>query len=685
MRTTSLEYDPPRYEEHGPTSYAEAVSGYFSPKIPDDDDIAIAVMGQTGSGKTTFINLVSGSNLSVGNGLRSDGDAVQSSDPFLLEGHMVTLIDTPGFDNSTLSEADVLNKIAAYLSTEYEDGKTLAGVIYIHRISDVRMSGISTRNFRTFRQLCGDSTLKNLVVMTNMWSKVRGDIGAAREKELSSDSRFFKPVMDKGAQMVRHDNTISSARKILLQLIGNRPVPLQIQAELVDEKKDIPQTAAGEELKRQLHEKIRGTQNDLSKLALEMNEFQDDPEAIESVQRDQAQAKREIQRTRSEMQNMSANYRLSKADLRRRKSARVPAPINESSDSEQEIAVAVMGATGAGKSTFINLVSGSHLQVGDSLESCTGAVMSAPLFQLDGHWVSLIDTPGFDDTNLSDTEVLTKIASFLSATYAAGVKLAGVIYMHRISDVRMGGISTRNFRMFRQLCGDQTLKNVVIVTNMWDAAGLKLGEAREKELATDDRFFKPVIAKGARMLRHDKGLISAQSILREIIGNVPATLQIQRELVDEKKAITDTAAGVTLNKEIADMVRKHKDEIRTLQREMRDAIRQRDEEARRELEAETGKLRSEIGRLEEDSQRLAADYNARKAEMDRRLCQVEDRANSRVAMAESKLEYGMDIFQRRNGDLERRLAEHEAKHQKNSRKVLNALSRTVDGLFAPSR
>ena len=63
---------------------------------------------------------------------------------------------------------------------------------------------------------------------------------------------------------------------------------------------------------------------------------------------------------------------------------------------------------------FINLVSGSNLCVGRNLESCTSTVQVAPPFTLDGRWVTLIDTPGFDDTSRSDTEVLTQIASFLA-------------------------------------------------------------------------------------------------------------------------------------------------------------------------------------------------------------------------------------------------------------------------------
>jgi len=52
------------------------------------------------------------------------------------------------------------------------------------------------------------------------------------------------------------------------------------------------------------------------------------------------------------------------------------------------------------------------------LESCTAEVQIADEFDLDGRRVLLIDTPGFDDTSKSDTEVLRMIAAFLATTYA---------------------------------------------------------------------------------------------------------------------------------------------------------------------------------------------------------------------------------------------------------------------------
>ena len=96
-----------------------------------------------------------------------------------------------------------------------------------------------------------------------------------------------------------------------------------------------------------------------------------------------------------------------------------------------------MGATGSGKSTvclfllsvrppselipprfaqFINLVSGSNLRVGQGLRSCTDRVQIANSFYLDGRRVVLIDTPGFDDTTRSDTDVLKLVAAFLGVS-----------------------------------------------------------------------------------------------------------------------------------------------------------------------------------------------------------------------------------------------------------------------------
>ncbi len=73
----------------------------------------------------------------------------------------------------------------------------------------------------------------------------------------------------------------------------------------------------------------------------------------------------------------------------------------------------VLGPTGVGKSSFINLVSGSNLRVGQNLESCTDEVDVTLPFDIDGRRVTLVDTPGFDDTTKSDADVLKLVGQYL--------------------------------------------------------------------------------------------------------------------------------------------------------------------------------------------------------------------------------------------------------------------------------
>ena len=208
--------------------------------------------------------------------------------------------------------------------------------------------------------------------------------------------------------------------------------------------------------------------------------------------------------------------------------------------------------------------------------------------------------------------------------YEKGSKLAGVIYIHRISDKRFTGITGRNFKMFRELCGDTTLKNVILVTNMWGEVSRDIGEAREDELTSD--FFKPVLDKGAQMARHHNTAQSAHGIIQRIMKNRPVALQIQRELVDEHKDIVDTAAGGVINQELKEQIRKHQVELRMVQEEMMQAMKERDEEARQELEEESRKLQEEMERIKKDSEGMASNYAEEKERMETKMKQMEREA-----------------------------------------------------------
>jgi len=310
------------------------------------------------------------------------------------------------------------------------------------------------------------------------------------------------------------------------------------------------------------------------------------------------------------------------------------------------IKIAVMGATGCGKTSFINLASRSNLRVGMDLESCTPEVQLANEFTLDGRRVLLIDTPGFDDTVKSDTEILKNIASFLATTYKNGSRLAGLIYMHRISDKRFSGIAGRNFKIFRELCGETSLKNVVLATNMWSEVPQDVGEARERELAS--KFLKPALDKGAQMVRNHDTEQSAHDVIRRIMNNHPVVLQIQRELVDEHKDIANTAALDAVNAELAEAARRHEAELRRAEEERVRVLREKEEEARRRMEEERRRREEEMRRAREEEERRAwehrqaierAEREARRVEEEARIARqrAEEEHRRHVAMVNERL------------------------------------------------
>lgn len=206
----------------------------------------------------------------------------------------------------------------------------------------------------------------------------------------------------------------------------------------------------------------------------------------------------------------------------------------------------------------------------------------------------LIDTPGFDDSRKSQADVLKDIADFLEQTYEKGRKLSGIIYMHRISDFRVGGIARENFRLFTKICGKDSMKNVSIVTTMWEDVLEELGARRERELASKTIFFKETLDQGARMCRFYNTSTSAMEIMNPFVANVPKALRIQVEIVVENKTIPQTEAGKELRTEKDRQEQKHQEALRKLRQEMTDTMARKDAAHEKEIE----EIRTKLADLE---------------------------------------------------------------------------------------
>jgi hypothetical protein len=61
----------------------------------------------------------------------------------------------------------------------------------------------------------------------------------------------------------------------------------------------------------------------------------------------------------------------------------------------------------------------TNQEIGHGLESCTSQITASRVSFTDGTNVVLVDTPGFDDTYLSDFDILESVAKWLKHVYVA--------------------------------------------------------------------------------------------------------------------------------------------------------------------------------------------------------------------------------------------------------------------------
>ena len=200
--------------------------------------------------------------------------------------------------------------------------------------------------------------------------------------------------------------------------------------------------------------------------------------------------------------------------------------------------------------------------------------------------------------------------------------------------------------MFRKLCGESALQNVVIVTNMWGDVEYRVGEEREAELKEKDKFFKPVLDQHAHLARHTNTVDSAQRILRLILHNRPVPLCIQVELVDERKNMSKTSAGEELNQELNAQIRKHTEDKRALEQAMQQAMKDKDEEIRKEMEEETKKMQDEIERIVGEAGRLASDCRKKEQEVTALETQLAEKGAASCSDWPAQLARGADFFSR---------------------------------------
>ncbi|KAI0151261.1 P-loop containing nucleoside triphosphate hydrolase protein [Pestalotiopsis sp. NC0098] len=255
-----------------------------------------------------------------------------------------------------------------------------------------------------------------------------------------------------------------------------------------------------------------------------------------------------------------------------------------------EVLIAVIGVTGAGKSTFINAATDKHnLKVGDDIFSCTQEIASES-FVYNGRNVTLIDTPGFDDTYVSDADVLKTVATHLTDTYSEGRLLNGAIFLQPINGQKCTGNEMKRTKLFKLLLGEDAYSRVVIGTTMWDDLGdVARGTKQQEQRMKDESIWGDMINHGASVVKHENTRESALKIVDKILEfPSPIEIQLQTELRKNGGKLAETSAAREVDRCLGERVQK-------LMKELQDMTNERDQSMK-----EMCQIRNEIEALKRD-------------------------------------------------------------------------------------
>ncbi|KAG9122323.1 hypothetical protein FRC07_001358 [Ceratobasidium sp. 392] len=207
---------------------------------------SILVMGRTETGKSTFVKDASKTDPEAGHGLNLQVGTVQPGPVFQLDGRSFQLYDIPGLDGFMFTNMPIFKA---------QCWQKITGIVYLHRITDNGKSDASVQSFELFTKICGLSNMRNVVIMTNMWSYPENPEENRQGERLKTG--FFSKALKEGAQIVKRAGPgYRSAQAVVILLRNRQPVDLQLQIEL-EHGSSLYETGAGSLIEKDLFARLQ--------------------------------------------------------------------------------------------------------------------------------------------------------------------------------------------------------------------------------------------------------------------------------------------------------------------------------------------------------------------------------------------------------------------------------------------
>ena len=177
-------------------------------------------------------------------------------------------------------------------------------------------------------------------------------------------------------------------------------------------------------------------------------------------------------------------------------------------------------------------------QVSHKLKSCTLTLKPFPIPHPHdaNRRLVLVDTPGFNSTDHSDTEILQRMVTWLesswvrcalwylphltSSSYRPGKTCGGIIYLLDVTDTRIWGTALNQIpESFQKLCGKKSLESVVFATTKSKQLPTQAFIKRNDEL--QKKYLRRWMEQGARLSNFlSDSPASAQALVNIVLQGV---------------------------------------------------------------------------------------------------------------------------------------------------------------------
>lgn len=163
-----------------------------------------------------------------------------------VDGIVVQLWDTPGFDDSGHKDALIFHEIVKKMCDAESKGYGINGVILLEPVIEPRVKGSDRSRIKMLMETIGSNAFGRVAVVGTKWDKVNQ--ATAEKGEGNRSNGVWKELIDEGARVFRFDGKQAAALQIVRHFVTNRqgfaPFTPQVVAQLQNNSGNLAQTSA---------------------------------------------------------------------------------------------------------------------------------------------------------------------------------------------------------------------------------------------------------------------------------------------------------------------------------------------------------------------------------------------------------------------------------------------------------